>query len=95
MAIKDISEIKVNAPYKPRKLKTDPIHTLERRVDELKSKDPKIKREREEYRKKYDQKNGPALKRRAAFVRKAKKALPNMDGTATKTVDSDSKTGDN
>jgi hypothetical protein len=69
------SRINVTKPYKPRKLKNDPYHTLMRRARKLKRPNPAAKAKSERARKLWVQRNKQALKRRAEFVRKAKKSL--------------------
>jgi hypothetical protein len=69
------SRINVTKPYKPRKLKNDPYHTLMRRAQKLKRPNPAAKAKSERTRKLWVQRNKQALKRRSEFVRKAKKSL--------------------
>lgn len=69
-------------PYKPRlRLKQDPINMMRRRLYKLTLRDPKIQRQKKLTRKAYTRKNKQLLKRRAEFVRKAKKRLPPRPGT--------------
>jgi hypothetical protein len=68
--------INVTKPYKPRRLKTDPISVMTRRLYKLKSKNPAFKRKRELYQKKYKLKNKQGLKKRQDFVRKIRERLP-------------------
>jgi hypothetical protein len=70
------SDIKINKPYKRRRLKLDPVHRLGRQVYKLKKRNPAFKRKQKLYQKKYRQKNKMALKRRSTFVKNAKKRMP-------------------
>lgn len=72
----ETADIHPNKPYKRRRLKLDPAHRLGRQLYKLKKKNPAAKRKRQLYQKKYRQKNKNALKRRAEFVKHAKKRLP-------------------
>lgn len=67
------ARIKVNKPYKPRKLKTDQVHRLQRQIYKLKKRDPTLKVKRERYRQKYERKNKRALELRRDFVQKQRK----------------------
>lgn len=68
--------INVTKPYKPRRLKTDPISVMTRRLYKLKSKNPTFKRKHDLYQKKYRLKNKLGLKKRQDFVQKIRKRLP-------------------
>lgn len=72
--------IRVNKPYKRRKLKTDPISVMRRRLYKLSTKDPKLQRKRKIYQKLYRRKNKQALERRADYVNKVKQRLPSPPG---------------
>ena len=62
-------------PYKPRKLKTDPYHTMMRRANQMKVTPAAKKAAAARSRKLWAQRNKQALKKRSAFVRKARKTL--------------------
>lgn len=62
-------------PYKPRKLKTDPYHTMMRRANKLKRTPAAKKAAAKRSRKLWEQRNKQALKKRTVFVRKARKTL--------------------
>lgn len=68
--------INVNKPYKPRRLKLDPVSVMTRRLYKLKSKNPAFKRKQKLYQKKYKLKNKLGLKKRAEFVKKIRDRLP-------------------
>lgn len=61
--------INVNKPYKPRRLKMDPAHIAARRLRKLRYRNPAVRRKLAIQRKKYLQRNGRQLKRRAQRVR--------------------------
>lgn len=73
-----VEEARINPskPYKRRRLKMDPVSVMRRRITKMQSRDPKLKRKRSLYRKMYNRKNKMLLKRRAEFVREAKKRMP-------------------
>lgn len=74
------ARINVTKPFKYRKLKRDPVHTLKRRIYKMETRDPKIKRKRSLYKKIYTRKNKQLLKKRHEFVKKAKERLPPPPG---------------
>jgi hypothetical protein len=59
-------------PYKPRKLKLDPIHRMARLLYKMRAKNPQFKRDRKLYQKTYKRKNKMLLERRKEFVKKAR-----------------------
>lgn len=59
-------------PYKPRRLKLDPIHRMARTLYKMKAKNPNFVRKRKLYRKLYTRKNKMLLERRKDFVKKAR-----------------------
>lgn len=59
-------------PYKPRRLKLDPIHRMARVLYKMKTRNPKFVREQKLRQKLYRRKNKQLLKRRADFVDKAR-----------------------
>ncbi len=59
-------------PYKPRRLKLDPIHRMARVLYKMRSKNPQFKRDRKLYQKMYRRKNKMLLERRKDFVKKAR-----------------------
>lgn len=59
-------------PYKPRRLKLDPIHRMARTLYKMKAKNPNFIRKRKLYRKLYTRKNKMLLERRKDFVKKAR-----------------------
>lgn len=69
----ELSRINVTKPYKPRKLKKDPEHTLKRKAYEIEHRDPSEKMKDKKYRIKYERENRQALKKRREFVRQEKK----------------------
>lgn len=81
VAVAEVARINVTKPYKPRRLKMDPVSTMRRRLYQLTTKDPKTVRKRELYRKVYTRKNKQLLDRRREFVNKAKDRLPAKPGT--------------
>jgi len=68
--------INVTKPYKRRRLKMDPVHVMQRKVNKMKSRNPNVRRKAAIYRKKYVRRNKMALEKRSKFVRKAQKHLP-------------------
>lgn len=67
-------EAKINPtkPYKPRRLKLDPIHRMARQLYKMKSRNPNFQRKRKLYRKLYNRKNKMLLERRQDFVKNAR-----------------------
>ncbi len=66
----------IDKPYKPRRLKQDMGHQLQRKAREAMDRQfPERVRERQKRGKKYAQKFGPQLKQRRQFVQKQKKAF--------------------
>lgn len=80
----ETSRINPTKPYKRRRLKMDPISTMRRRLYKMTTRDPKIVRKRQLYRKLYNRKNKQLLKKRGEFVREAKKRLPPPAGKLNK-----------
>ena len=62
-------------PYKPRKLKTDPYHTMMRKANKLKRPSAAKKAASARSRKQWLLRNKQALQKRSAFIRKARKNL--------------------
>jgi hypothetical protein len=79
-ALREESAINIHKPYKPRKLKTDMVHRMARQIYKTKKRDPAFKRKRALYRKKYLQRNGRNLKRRADYVREVRNDRGLNDG---------------
>lgn len=59
-------------PYKPRRLKLDPIHRMARQLYKMKIKNPDFVRKQKLRQKLYRRKNKQLLERRADFVKKAR-----------------------
>ena len=68
----ETAAINIHKPYKPRKLKNDLAHRMARQVYKMRARNPAFKRKAALYRKKYLQKNGRNLKRRAEYVREVR-----------------------
>lgn len=74
-AVELFAAVNPTKPYKPRKLKTDPYHTTMRRAAKLRRTPAAKKAAAKRTRKLWEQRNAQALKKRAQFVRKARKTL--------------------
>ena len=66
------SAVNPTKPYKPRKLKLDPIHRMARTLYKMKARNPQFKRGQKLYQKTYKRKNKMLLERRKDFVKKAR-----------------------
>lgn len=66
------SAVNPTKPYKPRKLKLDPIHRMARVLYKMRAKNPQFKRDQKLYQKAYKRKNKMLLERRKDFVKKAR-----------------------
>jgi len=70
--------LKVNKPYKPRKLKTDPYHKMLREARKKRPHDSTREAKQHRTREKWEHKHAGELKRRAKVVRDKRKQL-NLD----------------
>jgi hypothetical protein len=66
------SAVNPTKPYKPRKLKLDPIHRMARTLYKMRARNPQFKRDQKLYQKAYKRKNKMLLERRKDFVKKAR-----------------------
>ncbi len=67
-------EAKINPtkPYRPRRLKLDPVHRMARQLYKMKARNPNFVRKRKLYRKLYTRKNKMLLEKRKDFVKNAR-----------------------
>jgi len=70
--IAETAVVNPTRPYKPRRLKLDPIHRMARVLYKMQARNPQFKRDKKLYQKKYKQKNKMLLERRKDFVKKAR-----------------------
>lgn len=68
----ETSAVNPTKPYKPRKLKLDPIHRMARVLYKMRARNPQFKRDKKLYQKTYKRKNKMLLERRKEFVKKAR-----------------------